>query len=1257
MSVLTNGFFTSPNLITSNLNIVSVNDVITNGNFSQPSISNGVYIYWNSLTQSQKNLFFWTPESTSTYVSLQRGITVFNYPNPIGISTQYCSIQFDSSMQQLVSLTKRGYYQLSYYYVARPGYAINPLKFVLNSTIALDSIPTTSVSSWTNRNKIYYNYDTSANLNVPLLIQAEGLGNDKNTAITNVALTEVYGSGSNSEFNNVSYYWDISGTVYLVSNKNPNYDFPDLYELGTRQFSIISNQSSISQSITLTSNGYHTIQFYYASRTGYNFNNLEIYYGNNLTDTITTCTTGVWNLYQKNVLISNPNEILDFKLRGITSNAEIGLAEIQFIDIFIQPSPPEPIGNLLTSIEPPNKFVRTYINGFLDISGSLELNQGGMNIIGGDISMNGDLYLTNKSVLKLQNNTNVSYFQGGTNFLTGSTSDIVFTGINKTPEFMRIKATTGYIGINKSNPQYYLDVNGSSIFSSAPIMKGGNIYSGNENDGYNNIGIGMYSMYGIEKLSSYNVNNTSFGNYSRYNAFGRDNTSMGVFSMFNASGDFNSAFGMGSSYGTNGSFNTAMGCLALCNSNLLNSYYYNVPGEENTNVSPFFFYFYNKYRLNNSYTATVNTANFYETRANVAKKLYTYYINTAGEKILNTSDEGTSMNLSVISANLKNSNTIISSYNSALGYQCLYNNSGSYNSAMGYQCMFLNNGSYNSAIGNQTMYNNKNGDNNTVVGNYSLYNNSGGSFNTILGHYCLSNNNVGYYNTVVGYKALQNSVSGSKNTVIGNYVLNLAQQASENNIINMIDYPPISSYAGSNISGVCAMGYNSIVNPMTSNNCAFGSYALSTLNNGIFNCAFGPYSLFSNVSGSYNCAFGANSLKNNVMNANTAFGGNTLSKSYMDTSNCAFGYSSMYNINGGSCNSAIGAYSLYGENQDTTYYYMNNKGTSNVYYCCAIGSYSLYNNNSGNFNNAVGSYSLYSNIFGNHNCVVGTNSMYNNINGNYNCAFGSLTLYSDISYANCNNCFGAYSLYYNLTGSYNNAFGYYSAYNNTYGNYNNSFGSYSLYNNTTGQNNVAIGNYALPNNLSGSNNVAIGDYAGINNYAQSNNTFIGNYTMIDVSTNHWVNSVAIGRNAKITGSNLVALGGPNGNVHIPGFLNVAGTFYSGGTFFTSDYKIKKNIKEIKNTKIDEIRVVKYTHRQTNKEEIGVIAHELSEIHPMLVNGNKNESNIQKVNYIGLIGLVTSELKKCKKELLENKNELLKIKENVEMLKCNEHKKV
>ena len=71
MSVLTNGSFSLPQLITSNLNIVTVNDVIINGNFSQPSIPDGQFLYWNDLTQPNKDLFYWIPDGTSTYVSLQ----------------------------------------------------------------------------------------------------------------------------------------------------------------------------------------------------------------------------------------------------------------------------------------------------------------------------------------------------------------------------------------------------------------------------------------------------------------------------------------------------------------------------------------------------------------------------------------------------------------------------------------------------------------------------------------------------------------------------------------------------------------------------------------------------------------------------------------------------------------------------------------------------------------------------------------------------------------------------------------------------------------------------------------------------------------------------------------------------------------------------------------------------------------------------------------------------------------------------------
>ena len=78
--------------------------------------------------------------------------------------------------------------------------------------------------------------------------------------------------------------------------------------------------------------------------------------------------------------------------------------------------------------------------------------------------------------------------------------------------------------------------------------------------------------------------------------------------------------------------------------------------------------------------------------------------------------------------------------------------------------------------------------------------------------------------------------------------------------------------------------------------------------------------------------------------------------------------------------------------------------------------------------------------------------------------------------------------------------------------------------------------------------------------------------------------------------------------------------------------------------------MKYTHKQNNKEEIGVIAHELSELYPILVDGKKNDEKLQKVNYMGLVGLVTKELKKSKKELLENKEELLEIEKKIKCMK-------
>ena len=53
----------------------------------------------------------------------------------------------------------------------------------------------------------------------------------------------------------------------------------------------------------------------------------------------------------------------------------------------------------------------------------------------------------------------------------------------------------------------------------------------------------------------------------------------------------------------------------------------------------------------------------------------------------------------------------------------------------------------------------------------------------------------------------------------------------------------------------------------------------------------------------------------------------------------------------------------------------------------------------------------------------------------------------------------------------------------------------------------------------------------------------------------------------------------------------------------------------------------------------LIAHELQEIYPYLVNGLKDGENLQSVNYIGLIPILIKEVQELKKEINIIKEEL------------------
>jgi photosystem II stability/assembly factor-like uncharacterized protein len=96
-------------------------------------------------------------------------------------------------------------------------------------------------------------------------------------------------------------------------------------------------------------------------------------------------------------------------------------------------------------------------------------------------------------------------------------------------------------------------------------------------------------------------------------------------------------------------------------------------------------------------------------------------------------------------------------------------------------------------------------------------------------------------------------------------------------------------------------------------------------------------------------------------------------------------------------------------------------------------------------------------------------------------------------------------------------------------------------------------------------------------------------------------------------------------------LDVSGLIQ--GTLNTpSDYRIKENIVELTATdSVDALRPYRYYNKRTKREEIGFLAHELQEIFPLLVEGEKDGEYLQSVNYMSLIGILVKEIQELKRK--------------------------
>jgi len=86
---------------------------------------------------------------------------------------------------------------------------------------------------------------------------------------------------------------------------------------------------------------------------------------------------------------------------------------------------------------------------------------------------------------------------------------------------------------------------------------------------------------------------------------------------------------------------------------------------------------------------------------------------------------------------------------------------------------------------------------------------------------------------------------------------------------------------------------------------------------------------------------------------------------------------------------------------------------------------------------------------------------------------------------------------------------------------------------------------------------------------------------------------------------------------------------------TSDYRIKEEIEDISPTDLEQfenIHPVSYFIKDSDTLQYGMIAHELQEIYPHLVEGEKDGNTMQSINYIGLIPLLIKTVQDLKKEV-------------------------
>jgi hypothetical protein len=112
-----------------------------------------------------------------------------------------------------------------------------------------------------------------------------------------------------------------------------------------------------------------------------------------------------------------------------------------------------------------NKFKSSYVRGFLDICGNIQVRQGGLTISDGDISCNGDIYINR--IRDLDGNLIVS--SGGSGTVIDDSTNLT---VNSLTEVKSTSRLTGNVGIGKASTSNALDISGNTKIEGNILING-----------------------------------------------------------------------------------------------------------------------------------------------------------------------------------------------------------------------------------------------------------------------------------------------------------------------------------------------------------------------------------------------------------------------------------------------------------------------------------------------------------------------------------------------------------------------------------------------------------------------------------------------------------------------------------------------------------------------------------------------------------------------------------------------------------------